>query len=201
MSVEIIVFDLGKVIFDFDFEKVIKDYYKKTNIMPDFTSVSIMKLLEKYELGNIDSQKFFEQFAKESKFNGTYNEFKVLWNNIFTPIADMVEIIGSIAKNYPLAALSNTNEMHFNYLIDRYPRIFMVFKKLFLSHEMHLRKPDENIYKAVIDYFNVEPSKIFFTDDIFENVEAASKLSIKAYQFTNPKNLIKSLKDEGIRLC
>lgn len=200
MPIEMIVFDLGKVIFDFDFEKVIKEYCKKTDKLPDFYSAANLDLLTRYELGIIDSAQFFKSFSKETEYKGSFNEFSTLWNNIFKPIDDTIEIIGKLASKYRLSLLSNTNEMHFNYLLDGYPRVFTLFEKMFLSYQMGLRKPDPKIYQGVLDFFNIEPAKVFFIDDIAQNVEAANMLSIKAYQFTSAANLKKSLKNEGVLL-
>ncbi|MDR3049397.1 MAG: HAD family phosphatase [Elusimicrobiota bacterium] len=201
MAAAVILFDLGKVIFDYDFDKAYKGYIKKVAKKVDIVgmdSLFNLELLDQYERGNIETKDFFAQFSKAVGYSGTINEFTLLWNDIFTPIEPILFLIPQLAKKNRLAMLTNICDLHFTYLTERYPQVFLLFEKVFASYQMHKRKPDPAIYQEVIDALAVDPSKIFFTDDKPENIEAAKKCGINAHQFTNPKNLIKQLNDEGI---
>ena len=48
-----------------------------------------------------------------------------------------------------------------------------LFKKLFLSYEMHLLKPSDEIYQEAIRQIGGEPSEMLFVDDSQINVDAA----------------------------
>ncbi|MDR1418422.1 MAG: HAD family phosphatase [Endomicrobium sp.] len=207
MSNKFIIFDLGNVVFKFDLLKFVKSYVKKTpnykEKISTFDTLLTPKCLEfayLYEKGNISSLDFYDKLAKETQYTGTYPEFTILWNNIFELIPETLNVIASLSNKYELGILSNTNELHFNFLQERYPQVFSLFDQIFLSHELHLRKPEQEIFKYLIKCCNVSPSEIFFTDDLVENVSAAQEHGIKAYVYTNTVELIKQLSKEQIAI-
>ncbi|MCA6072629.1 MAG: HAD family phosphatase [Endomicrobium sp.] len=200
MAIKIVIFDLGNVIFKFDLLKFVKAYVKKipnhkitdfNNLIPSYSDVS-----HAYEKGNISSFEFYDTVARKTKYVGTYNEFAVQWNNIFEPMPEMIELIAALSQNYRLVALSNTNELHFDYLKERYPEVFALFNRLFLSYKMHSRKPEDEIFLKTIQCCNVLPSEIFYVDDLEDNVTVARNNGISSHLFTNSTVLIKELKDK-----
>ncbi|MDR3307104.1 MAG: HAD family phosphatase [Endomicrobium sp.] len=202
MSAKVIVFDLGNVIFRFDLTKFVKAYIQK---IPNHKTTDFNELIPtysefaySYEKGNISSFDFYDILAKRTQYWGTYNEFAFQWNNIFEPIPETIEIISTLANNYELAILSNTNELHFDYLKERYPAVFALFNDFFLSYKMYFRKPEDEIYQHVIRHYNILPSEIFFTDDMEENIKAAERNGINAWLFTKTYYLIEKLKEEKV---
>lgn len=206
MSDKVIVFDLGKVIFDYDLNiiaKALSKFSSETNLFNDMESFmsSNADLFVKYEKGLISSIDFYNQIAGLlSLTNLSFEKFSDIWNDIFTPNQEVVDLIVSLSYRYELALLSNTNELHFNFLYKKYPDFFMNFKKLHLSYLMNLRKPDTDIYNQVIKCHNVEPCNMFFTDDNQENVYSAMIVGIKAYSFKNVSKLVQDLNSFGIEI-
>ncbi len=202
MSTKVVVFDLGKVIFDFDLLKFIVNYAKKTPVhkAADFKKLILeySDLAASYEKGTISSLEFYESLSGHTHYSGSYNEFCAIWNNIFEPLSETISLFPGLLKKYHLAILSNTNELHFEYLKNKYPQIFSHFGKIFLSYEMKMRKPDDEIFRKVIEYYKVLPEEIFFIDDIEANVKAAENNGLKAHRFTSSKDLAKKLKTERI---
>ncbi|MCL2485626.1 MAG: HAD family phosphatase [Endomicrobia bacterium] len=203
MSIKAVIFDLGQVIFKFDLSKFINQFLKKT---PQKESTDVNKIILEfsktaclYETGKISSLEFFNNLAEKTQYSGSFNEFSVIWNNIFKLNEETLEIIAALRKeNYHLAILSNTNELHFEFLKEMYPGVFALFDKIFLSHEMKERKPDDAIYQKVIEYYGGEPSSLFFIDDLEENIQAAKRNGITAYIFTTALELRNNLKTEGV---
>ncbi|MCL2335644.1 MAG: HAD family phosphatase [Endomicrobia bacterium] len=205
MSVKIIVFDLGNVIFKYDLGKFIDAYSKKT---PDGKKESIGNIILEYsdlafayEKGGISTQDFYKALARETHYTGTYDEFCLIWNDIFQPPdTEITEILNSLSGKYKLGMLSNTNEQHIGYLKSKYPDIFALFGKEHLSHEMHMRKPDDEIYREVIKYYGLKPNEIFFTDDVQQNVAAAQRNGIAARLFVSAQDLRLGLKEAGVEI-
>lgn len=202
-SISVVIFDLGKVIFDFDLRKFVSAFSKKTSKKGE----DINKLIFEYgdlaaslETGKINSFDFYERIAKSAGYAGSYNEFCVIWNDIFTPMTETVEVLAMAARKNRLAVLSNTNELHFEYLKSRYPRIFLLFSDFHLSYRMGARKPEDKIYQDVIKYYGVSPDRLFFTDDIPENVNAAVKHGIKAGRFVCAQDLLRDMRKENIEI-
>ncbi|MDR1195671.1 MAG: HAD family phosphatase [Endomicrobium sp.] len=203
MSIDVVIFDMGKVIFDYDLLKFVSAFSKKASKKGE----DIKKLIFEYgdwavslETGKISPREFYESLAQSTGYGGSYNEFSTIWNDNFTPIPNTIEILAKIAKKYRLAMLSNTNELHFEYLKSMYPQIFLLFSDLHLSYLMRARKPENQIYEEVIKYYGVPAQNLFFTDDMQINVDGAQKCGIKAYRFMTPANLAADLKKENIEI-
>ena len=206
MSGKVIIFDLGKVIFDYDLNIIsesLSEYSPKKELFENMEQfvISHIDIFAKYERGLIGSRDFYKTMIDLLVLeNLSFEKFSDIWNNIFTPIQDVIDLVISLSHRYDLAMLSNTNELHFNFLYKKYPDIFLKFKKLHLSYLMHERKPDAQIYEQVIKEHNIEPHNIFFTDDNKENVYAAMTMGIKAFSFKNIIKLRQDLECFGIEV-
>ena len=206
MSGKVIIFDLGKVIFDYDLNIIsesLSEYSPKKELFENMEQfvISHIDIFAKYERGLIESRDFYKTMVDLLVLeNLSFEKFSDIWNNIFTPIQDVIDLVISLSHRYDLAMLSNTNELHFNFLYKKYPDIFLKFKKLHLSYLMHERKPDAQIYEQVIKEHNIEPHNIFFTDDNKENVYAAMSMGIKAFSFKNIIKLRQDLECFGIEV-
>ncbi len=199
MTDKVIIFDLGKVIFDYDIDKMARGFlaYSREE-KPDFTSIYPATYL--YEKGQISSQEYYNEVVKLlSLENISFEKFSEIWNEIFTVNEDVVEIIKEISQKNNVALLSNTNELHFDYLYNLNKNFFdTCFKKLHVSYKMDTRKPEKEIYKKVIDFHKVNPENLFFTDDVINNIEAAKQQGIKAFLFEGAEKLKKDLVSFGI---
>ena len=205
MSIKVIVFDLGKVLFDYDLNLISNafiPYAQKKEDLKDINKfmMSNDEFFSKYEKGKISSEDFYNELSEIAGLNVDYEKFCNLWNNIFTPIQNMLNFIPKLNKKYRLAILSNTNELHYEFLETLYPDLFKNFNDFFLSYRMTLRKPEKEIYKQVIDYYELKAKELFFTDDLDINVIAAKKAGINAFVFKNLEKLKKDLSMHGVKV-
>ncbi len=99
-----------------------------------------------------------------------------------------LEFIEDMAKenNYRLFLLSNTNALHIEEVekkigTEKFNRFRNSFEKFYLSHEIHLRKPNADIYNFVLKENGLKAEETFFIDDTKENTDAAEKLGIKCW--------------------
>ncbi|MDD5020771.1 MAG: HAD hydrolase-like protein [Endomicrobiaceae bacterium] len=201
MAIEVVVFDLGKVIFDFDIDKLSNGFHLSSQRSQQdvIGLISGRKdLFISYEKGLITSQEFYNHMTILLGLQIDYKSFCNIWNDIFTPFCDMFNFINILSKKYNLAILSNTNILHFEYLQNKYTEIFACFKYLHLSYKMQARKPDVEIYKKVIDFYNIDPAGIFFTDDLDKNINSAKELNISAFKFEGLEKLKEDLNSLGV---
>jgi len=202
MTIDVIVFDLGKVIFDFDISKLSVGF-SKSSAKPykdiDRILLEHWEIIAEYEKGRISSENFYDKVSNALDMKIQYSEFCNIWNDIFTPFNDVADFLALLSKNYSLSLLSNTNDLHFQFLKNRYPHIFGYFTNYHLSYKMDARKPEKEIYRKTIDFYNVEPEKIFFTDDLQINVEKAREMNISAFKFEGLQKLKRDLSLAGVR--
>lgn len=197
MTEKAILFDLGKVLIDFDHSIAVKRIrpFCRLDEKSIYNLFFDSNLTDRFERGVILPFDFFKEVKNLLGANLSFEEFLPIWNEIFTPNPKMLEIVESLKDNYNLYLVSNINELHFKYLKERFPEYFLYFKYIFLSYELGLRKPDSGIYKFIIDYLKLPAQNIIYTDDRLDLVEAAKKLGIDAFQFKS----IDSLKEELIK--
>ena len=85
--------------------------------------------------------------------------------------------------------MSNTNESHINWIkehISFYQDFKSCFDAFYLSHEIHLRKPNEDIFKFVLEKHQLHPSETLFIDDTIANTKTAKQLGIHVWN-NNPR--------------
>lgn len=198
--IEVLIFDLGKVIVDFDYHRSVEAVLA-LNPTAAGRIQGVMgghDLLVKYETGQMSSVEFHRVVCEQLGLTCTLEEFKQIWGAMFLPeplLSD--ELLAFLARRYQLLLLSNTNELHFEYVLERY-LILRHFTAHVLSYVEGSLKPDEKIYQAAIRTARVDPSRIFFTDDRRENVDAALHLGFQAVLFQSEQELKKKMENWGI---
>ena len=194
-----VLFDLGKVLFHFNFNPAFLKLSKHCLQSPrDIETYFIQSGLEVlYDGGKLSSRQFYAQVKKALTLRLGFEEFKKTWNGIFTPIAPMIRLVGRLKASHRLVLISNTNEMHFNFL-KKHP-VFKNFDRVVLSYKEKMRKPDERFYRLAAKACKARPREIFYIDDRADLTEAAEALGFNAFTFNNnPQELIQTMRRMGI---
>jgi glucose-1-phosphatase len=174
--VPVVVFDLGKVLVDFDYSiaarKVAARSSQKIERLDQFLSGS--PLLVQFESGELTSRQFFFEVQKITGFHGGADEFAGYFADIFAAMPDMVELhAGLQEKNIPTYIFSNTNEIAVGHIRSKFP-FFSGFDGYILSYEIGAMKPRAKIYEALETMSRRRGGDIFYIDDRAENIEAGA---------------------------
>jgi HAD superfamily hydrolase (TIGR01549 family) len=198
MKPELLIFDLGRVLVDFDFRKAIEEIKRHSPLTADQIQhfFETTPLWDAYERGALPSEQFFGKLGEGLELSDdlSFDAFKVLWCDIFTEKTDTVALVDRLRKQYRLAILSNVNEMHWLYIRGKYD-FLKWFELPIASYAVGLRKPEAAIYQHVLDKAGVTADKAVFTDDLETHIIAARALGIRAHQFTTADQLSKDIKD------
>ncbi len=203
-GVRTIIFDLGRVLIDFDHTIAAKRIAQSTDkTVPDifdlFFDSGITGLFEE---GKISPEDFFTRVKELLNTQMPFQEFLPIWNEIFfftEQNRQVHALIKSLKGRYRTALLSNVNYLHFEYIRKTFP-ILDVFDKVFTSYEMGVRKPDPLIYQKVLAALGDSADACFYTDDRPELIESARQLGIRGYVYTGVEALKRSLEAEGVVL-
>jgi putative hydrolase of the HAD superfamily len=198
--IKVICFDLGKVIVDFDYAVAIRELMKATSLsLAEVTAVlSNNSFINEYETGKISTVEFFRLVSHRLRLEVPLETFKQLWGNMFLPQPLLSEsFLQSLKKRYRLILLSNTNEIHFEFVEERYPILGHIEERV-LSYQVGCMKPDEKIYHTAVAKADVAPEEILFTDDRQENIDAARAIGIQAIQFQSEGQLKRDMKLLGV---
>ena len=193
-----IILDFGDIFINLDKPATAREMtrYGFAEITPELDT-----LFKNYEMGLVSSNDFLKRtghlFPKASRQN-----LIDAWNAILLDFPDeRLEYVESLAKEgrYRLFLLSNTNEIHIDYVkatmgIGKFQRFKNSFEVFYLSYEMGKRKPDLAIFQQVLDENGLIAEETFFVDDTKENTDEASRLGIKTWNLIVGKEDITELK-------
>ncbi|WP_242205062.1 HAD family hydrolase [Aestuariivivens insulae] len=186
--IKTIVFDFGNVFINLDIEGALSRTCQTLNI--DIFSEEITAVNSLYEQGLITTDEFLDFYANH--FPGQSKEtLTEVWNCILKNFPkhrlDFLKELKSTSK-YKLILLSNTNELHINWIKENVP-FYNDFKNCFdafyLSHEINLSKPNRDIFEFVLNENNLSPSECLFIDDNQANIETANRIGFKTWHI-NP---------------
>jgi len=199
---KVIVFDLGNVLIPFDYSIAVQRLNK---IEKNLGNTFLKFLKENYELhrsferGDLTKETFTSIMCNALENKIDEETFCKIYSEIFTVNENVVSLLPRLKKNYKLALLSNTNEIHKKYGWERYS-FLQHFDKLILSHEVNAVKPEEKIYKTVEACTKLLPQEHLFIDDVLEYVNGAKKSGWDGIQFIGYENLVEELKNRGIKI-
>jgi len=202
-EIKVIVFDLGRVMVDFDHYIAARKLASAAGKSPQeiFDLFFDSPLIQSFEEGKIQPGEFFRLVGQALGLKISFEEFLPVWNQIFIFSEEnkAVHDLGRILKKrYRVALLSNINALHLDYLKRNFP-VFDIFHDIFASCEMGCIKPDPEIYRRVISSLGVLPEEIFYTDDRPELIEQANKLGMRGFVFKGSGKLKADLASCGVR--
>jgi FMN phosphatase YigB (HAD superfamily) len=204
--IKLFVFDLGNVILPFEHRQIAVKLHETSRIQDRFTPDDLFKflfdmdrgLVNPYEEGLMSSVDFFAKLREKYKLELEFDEFKDIWNIIFQEDLDVNDVILYLKnKGYPVFLLSNTNELHFSYIMERYPIVHSLDEWI-LSYEVGAKKPKRKIYNTIFEKTDTVRSEVLYIDDIPGYVEAAKSYGLQGLVFKNAKDVWELLKENSI---
>jgi len=197
---EVIIYDLGNVILPFNHYRIaekLSRFSQRKEFQDPPKIFSYLFDFEKgavngYEVGKVSSLEFFQSLKEFLQLSLSFEEFVPIWDDIFLENQEVSQIILSQKGRWKLGLLSNTNPLHFDYILSKFP-IVRVFDQWILSHEVGFKKPAVKIYQKAIEWASVEPQKIIFIDDMVKHVEVAVSLGMQGIHFVSAKQLKEEL--------
>jgi len=169
---EIVAFDLGKVLVDFDYQIAVSRIAARSSVSPNGikTFLGQSYAIIDYECGRLTREKFYEQARKATGFRGTIEEFGEFFADIFTPIPPMIELhAGLRQRGIPTYIFSNTNDLAVEHIRRNFP-FFRNFDGYIYSYEVGVMKPDAKIYEVLEKLAGRRGADIIYLDDRPENV-------------------------------
>ncbi len=203
-NIDFLIFDLGNVIINIDYDLSINELKKKLpkplhDKIEDFYASPFLK---SYEKGEITSSEFRNEVNKLYSQNWSNEQIDAIWNKLLLDVPqERIELLKELNKHFGTAILSNTNEIHieaFEKILQQTTTeksIFDLADKVYLSHKINLVKPDPQIYKTVAADLGTEPQRILFFDDMKANIVAAQEVGYNAVHITHPKGLDEFFED------
>jgi putative hydrolase of the HAD superfamily len=191
--IEAIIFDLGAVIINIDYNKTRDAFQQKgiKNFDVLFSKARQSTLFDRLEKGLIDATQFRHDLRALSGVLLTDEEIDACWNKMLLQLPKQrIQLLNELKQHLPLFLLSNTNIIHekaFAKYIDAeygWHHFTSIFQQIYFSHHIHMRKPDLEIFKKVLHDHQLNASTTLFIDDSPQHIEGALKIGINAFHLT-----------------
>lgn len=190
MAIKNIVLDFGGVLIDIDYHATINAFQELgiENFETLYSQAQQEDLFNKFETGKISSQYFINQLLDKIGNGISPNEVVKAWNAMLGNIhRENIEAVEKIKANgYNVYLLSNTNDIHIQVAFDRWKKLpvieaYDLFDHVFLSQEVGMRKPDDEIFQLVLNELSANPEEILFIDDSIQHLETANRMGIQTH--------------------
>jgi putative hydrolase of the HAD superfamily len=171
-SPKVVVFDLGKVLLEFDFGRAARALSPQSSTDPVGFRAAIdqSSLLLRYESGGLTDQQFYGEIQKLTGYRDSFEAFAAGFSDIFGEIAPMIALQQSLrSRGIPTWIFSNTNDLAVSFIRNRFP-FFGGFDGYVLSYKIGSMKPEPASYEAVERATGHRAADILFLDDREENV-------------------------------
>ena len=196
-------FDIGNVLIRFDPRIALRGLAASTH-RPEEEMVELLKgwrLVPEYECGRVSTIEFFDEIcALLSLHPISMDDFREIWSGVF--MQEMLvspEILRTLRKSYRLGLISNTNELHFGVISEKFP-VLSEFHDATLSFQVGAMKPAPEMFSQAVRRAGCAPGESLFIDDLEENVQAARAFGIPSIRFQTQEQLLAELLERGIRV-
>jgi putative hydrolase of the HAD superfamily len=201
-SADVLLFDLGRVVLDIDFSKVLARWAghascETAQLVARFSSRD--EVFHRHETGQISDAEFFAALRASLGIGISDAQFLEGWNAIFTgEMPGIAPLLERAAQRLPLYAFSNTNGAHVEHFSQAYAGVLGHFREIFLSSSIGLRKPNAAAFDHLVKAIGAPASRILFFADSAENIEGARARGLAAVHVTSPGDVADALAALGI---
>ena len=186
---KIVVFDLGKVLLDFDYRIALPRIAAQSTLSLNEIKKFFFQspVLLDYESGRLTRREFFEQAQQAIDFTGTFEAFGEFFADIFTAIPPMIELHAELhRRGMPTYIFSNTNDLAIEHVRRSFP-FFADFDGYIYSYEARAMKPEGKIYEALEKLAGRRGADILYLDDRPENVAGGAARGWQAILHETPE--------------
>jgi HAD superfamily hydrolase (TIGR01509 family) len=190
LDIKNIIFDLGGVILNIDYQLTI-DAFKRLGFEDFdavFTQAKQTGVFDKLDKGLITPKEFRAGVRELAGKPFTDEQIDNAWNAMLLDFPkDRLKLLEQVHSQYRTFLLSNTNQVH----IEVYNQILLntfgvkdlshFFEKEYYSHVIHMRKPNAEVYEYILEQNGLDKQETLFIDDTEQHIKGAVAVGLNAY--------------------
>ncbi len=191
-----IIFDIGGVIFDDKNNNLVNKFNITKTKANEISKIAFGENFNDSMLGLVSANEYIRDMKK--RYPDIKDELEYLltptyYHETFPLKEDVYKIIIELYnQGYNLYILTNNTKVSYDYVRSKINLNY--FKGIVCSYEEHLIKPDPNIYKLILNRYNLNIDETIFFDDNHQNVVSANHIGLKSIEFKQANDIINSLK-------
>ena len=185
-----IIFDLGGVVINLDYEKTTKAFEALglTNFNDLYSQAAQSGLFDAFEKGECSVQYFINKVLDYLPTGTQANQVVEAWNAMILDFpVENLELLKRLQGEKRMFLLSNTNEIHIQKVHHHLQQaseektLHPYFEKVYFSSDIGMRKPDSEIFEFVVQEQGLNPARTLFIDDTEQHILGAQKVGIQTY--------------------
>jgi glucose-1-phosphatase len=190
-----IIFDLGGVILNLDYDRTINEFKKLGGIKFNqlFTQATQDKIIDRFETGDISTPEFLNYMQKYLPQQVSHETICQAWNAMLLDLPkSRLDFLLELKKTHRIFLFSNTNEIHYDFFTSQAdlkynnPMILdTIFEQTYFSHTAKVRKPESAAFRLVIDNHKLNVTKTLFIDDSIQHIEGAKNIGLQTYHLVH----------------
>lgn len=154
--------------------------------------------LEDFFLGRISETAYWETLLARHRWNTTTDRLMEHVRENMTEVHGMFPLLEELnTRGHQLALLSNHGQEWVDHLEQQYPRLRELFPVRLYSHQLHLTKPNPQVFRRALEELNAHAGQTLFIDDMHKNLTAAAGLGIRTLPFYTAHQLRQALTAQG----
>jgi putative hydrolase of the HAD superfamily len=205
MAIKAIILDIGGIIIKEEAHIAREILAKKFEFdSMKFKEYAFRRLSESYK-GTLHYIDFFREMIKEVGIKATPEEMAKAWIDARTKISKWIEVnknfLEKLNKKYVTVSLTNSTKLNDSIKIRQ--DAYKLFKLNVISYEVGARKPEKEIYEALLDkleQLGIEPNQAVFVDDKEENLVVAKDLGINTLFSKDGEEIESKLEKFGVEV-
>jgi FMN phosphatase YigB (HAD superfamily) len=196
----VIIFDLGKVLVDFDYSIAERKIAARSaRSVPELhTLLGSSPLLMEYESGRLTRAAFYQAIRDAIGFLGSLEEFGSYFADIFSEMPETIRLHARLRRQgFKTYIFSNTNDLAVEHVRRNFP-FFGHFDGYIFSYEIGAMKPLPQIYEAMEKLCGRRGEDLIYLDDRAENIAAGEARGWRAVLHASPQETLAELHRLGL---
>lgn len=197
-AVNTIIFDLGKVLVDYDWKKYLKSlHYDEASIQAVGDAMFASEDWVEADRGVRNEEEILQSFIdNDPEYEKEIrNAFEDMGFTIHTFSYTRTWLKYLKKRGYKIYYLSNFSKP----LYDRCKEELSFLDLMdggYMSWQVKMLKPEPEFYQKLLKDFKIDPAKAVFLDDVLDNIAEARIQGINAVHFKGKKEAVQTLQEE-----
>lgn len=188
-----IIFDMGNVLLDYNpyviLDQVCDTQEEKQIIKKELFAGPEWAMGDRGDITNAERFDLVKKRVPE-KLHDKLRKCVENWDVCMLPVKGAGEFMAYVKeKGYGLYVLSNAAIEFFQYFPRQIDMDF--FDGIVVSAEVHMLKPEIEIYRYLLESHHLKPQECLFIDDREDNVKGAEKAGLKGFVFKEDFDKVK----------
>jgi len=183
-----VILDLGGVLVDIEPENTLTALKRimQPHLIETIDWDETPEVVHAMETGRWSKKQFYDHFKAVCKCDVIEEEIVDAWCDMINEFPhERLWLVRQLSQKYSLYLLSNTNVFHIKHFEKDFKNryhfpLHQLFKKVYYSSEIGLRKPDAECFLHVLNDAGLKPEETVMIDDREDNCLAAESVGMKS---------------------